>query len=155
MQEGDIPPCPREVAPGEQEVPVFLLGDPAYPLLPYLMREFPNGGNTRQEQHFGLMLCKSRMVIECAFGKLKARFPALRQIMDININDIPSVLDACFVLHTFCEIHNESGNHEKICRAIDYDKEFQPQMEKCRSKSYPNEAEGTRIQRTLMLYFDR
>ena len=54
------------------------------------------------------------MVIECAFGRLKARFGALRRPMDLNIRDLPYVIYACFVLHNFCEEHNETVGEELI-----------------------------------------
>ena len=41
---------------GEREVPICLLGDVAYPLLPFLMKEFAKGGSTPQEQFFGYRL---------------------------------------------------------------------------------------------------
>ena len=46
--------------------------DPAYPLLPYIMKEFFN-------------------------GRLKARFGYLNRTMDINLKDLPNVICACFV----------------------------------------------------------
>ena len=49
----------------------------------------------------------ARMVIECAFGRLKGRFGCLRREIDINIEDLPYVIHACFLLRNFCELHKE------------------------------------------------
>ena len=67
LKEDVIPKCPRKLLDDEEPVCIFLLGDPAYPLLPHLMKEYTGGGSTVQEQYFGLKLCRARMVIECSF----------------------------------------------------------------------------------------
>ena len=100
-----IPPCRQNIF--DESVPVFIIGDPAYPLLPYVMKEYAGGGTNRQEQYFGYRLCSARNVIECAFGRLKARFGCLRRAMDINLDDLPYVIYACSVLHNYYELNNE------------------------------------------------
>ena len=81
LKDETIPPCHKQIC---DDVPVFILGDPAYPLM-------PGAGTNREEQYFGYCLCSCRNVIECSFGRLNARFSCLKTAMDINLNDLPYV----------------------------------------------------------------
>ena len=154
LKSGVIPSCPKQIIDGENPIPVFLLGDPAYPLMPYLRKEYAGGGSTVQEQYFGYRLCSARNVIECAFGRLKARFGCLKRSMDINLDDLPQVIYACFVLHNFCELNKEYINEENIERSITTDRELQPNTATNRFCTDTNEAEGKRVRKVLTKYFD-
>ena len=84
---------------------LILLGDPAYSLLPYFMKEY-DVCQDDNEVMFNTMLRSAINQIECAFGRLKTRWRILLRPMDLKLEDIPDIVLACFVLHNFCKERN-------------------------------------------------
>ena len=74
--------------------------------------------------------------------------------MDINLSDLPNVIFACFVLHNYCELNNESVNADTVRSTINYDQKFQPETVTNRYVTNCNETEGKIIRRILTNYFD-
>ena len=73
MKERAVTHCPRVIVEGEDTFPIFIIGDPAYPLLTYIMKKYTNGDSTPQEQFYGLNLC-SILGLECAFDRLRYKY---------------------------------------------------------------------------------
>ena len=69
------------------------------------------------------------MVIGCAFGRLKAHFGDLWRDMDINLKELPNIINSCFVLNNFCEERKETIHGKRVEAAIRYEKEFQPPID--------------------------
>ncbi len=113
-QEGSLVPTLTEMI--EQcEIPLVILGDPAYPLLKWLMKAYPDTGRlTLEQKTFNYRLSKARVVVEHAYGRLKARWRCLMKRNDTNICDIPNIVSACCVLHNICELRGESFDDEWI-----------------------------------------
>ncbi|KAK7896820.1 hypothetical protein WMY93_022145 [Mugilogobius chulae] len=105
--DGKLFPDWRETFEGV-DVPLVLLGDSAYPLLPWLMKPYPEGAAVTADQiNFNFKLSQARMAVERAFGRLKGRWRCLLKECDAHITFVSRIVSACCVLHNYLEVHEE------------------------------------------------
>ena len=105
----------RNVSMNGVDVPLFLIGDSAYPLQSWRMKPFAhNSSLTLQQKTYNYRICKACIVDENAYGRLKARWRRLLKRNDMDISNIPTVIAAACILHNICEVHGETFNDSWI-----------------------------------------
>ena len=92
-------------------VPLFLIADSAYPLQTWLMKPFPQSSVVTNEiKQYNYRVSSARIIVENAYGRLKARWRRLMKRNDMHVDHIPQVIAAACILHNVCEIHREHVN---------------------------------------------
>ena len=89
-----------------------MIGDSAYPLKLWLMKPFAHNTDlTSQQKNYNYRVCRARITVEIAFGRLKGRWRRLMKRNDMHVSNIPHVITAASsILHNICEIHREHFN---------------------------------------------
>ena len=88
-------------------VPLHIIGDPAYPLLSWVIKPFSDNGRlSTDEVNFNYRLSRARVIVENTFGRLKGRWRCLLKRNDMHVENVINVIAACLILHNMCEIHD-------------------------------------------------
>ena len=132
---------------GGEEVPLVILGDPAYPLLPWVMKAFADNGRlSSQQKTFNYRLSRARVTVEHAYGRLKGRWRCLLKRLDVNVSDVPRLVAACCTLHNICEIHGDTFDEEWL-------EGVEAVGEADTAETGSQSVSGESIRRALMAYF--
>lgn len=82
----------------------YLLGDSAYPISPFLIPPFKDP-TSRKHKEFNQFHSRHRVVVENAFGRLKARFRILKDL-DVKTVKMGVLFTCCaIILHNFLEMN--------------------------------------------------
>lgn len=127
----------------------MIVGDPAYPLLTWLIKGYP-GVISPREESFNVYLNSARVKVEMAFGRLKGRWRILLKRMDCMHSFASKIILTCCILHNFVETHKDAFFVHWLEEVKDKEKLFpQPQAEANRER---NDLSGTTIRNCLMEY---
>ena len=112
---GDLVPDTKQHISG-MDVSVVILGDPAYPVLPWLMKPYTaTGPLIRDQRRLNYQLSRARVFVECTFGRLKGRWRSLMKRNDTDVSFMPTLISACCVLHNLCELHDDGFDDDWLC----------------------------------------
>ncbi|KAJ8305567.1 hypothetical protein KUTeg_016163 [Tegillarca granosa] len=113
----------------------IILGDAGYPCKPFLMTPY-RCADTPQKQLFNNRHCKTRCMIERAFGVWKRRFHVLHSEIRMKPTKVCKIIIACAVLHNIAIELKEP--------LIDADDEY-VELEQPNVEPYYGREEGNRI----------
>lgn len=87
----------------------FIIGDSAYPSLPWLVPVYKNYGNlANQQRTFNYFLSSRRVTIEHVFGLIKGRFRRLLHFTEHhNVSFVVNLIICACILHNICIDQND------------------------------------------------
>uniref|UniRef100_K7EYU5 DDE Tnp4 domain-containing protein n=1 Tax=Pelodiscus sinensis TaxID=13735 RepID=K7EYU5_PELSI len=97
----------RDFLMGDVQMPLCIVRDMAYPLMPWLMKPYTGHLHPSREQ-FNAYLNRAQMQVECTFECFKEWFRCLLTHLNVGEHNIPEVVTVCCILHNIVENKGEA-----------------------------------------------
>ena len=102
-------------------VNVVILGDSAYPLVPWLLKPFPESATMPAERrNYNYRHSSTFMVVERTFGMLRGRLRCLSKCLDDNLQNAITTIMSCCTLHNYCLVHGDHIDEVWLHHLRDY-----------------------------------
>ena len=82
-------------------IQLYLVGDSAYALRPFLLCPYDGAEPGTPEDVFNFMLSSNRIFVECTFGEIDARFGIFWRPLAFDLAKDKFVIDSCMRVHNF------------------------------------------------------
>lgn len=90
------------------QVTSIILGDSAFPLIPWLMKPYTNAASTPRQHFLNYRLSWARMVTEGAFGRLKSKCRILLRKCESKPSELTVAALACIIIHNIFIDHGDT-----------------------------------------------
>ncbi|KAI4380349.1 hypothetical protein MLD38_006548 [Melastoma candidum] len=84
-----------------------IVGGAGYPLMDWMLVPYSQHHLTWAQHEFNEKMDEVRGVAREAFVRLKGRWACLQKRTEVKLQDLPTVLGACCILHNICEMRGE------------------------------------------------
>ncbi|KAJ0230690.1 hypothetical protein HA466_0305600 [Hirschfeldia incana] len=98
---------------------LWVAGGAGHPLLDWVLVPYTQQNLTWTQHAFNEKMSEVQRVAKEAFGRLKGRWACLQKRTEVKLQDLPTVLGACCVLHNICEIREEKMESELMVEVVD------------------------------------
>lgn len=108
----------------------MILGDAAYPLLPWLMKPYQHVPNMPfPHKYFNYRLSRARMTVENTFGRWKGRFRRFLKKVDMKVENVTIAVAASCIIHNLCVLSKEEVLDEWLADVEAETQDVQPVQE--------------------------
>ncbi|XP_010536183.1 PREDICTED: uncharacterized protein LOC104811231 [Tarenaya hassleriana] len=98
---------------------MWVVGGTGHPLLEWVLVPYTQKNLTWTQDAFNQNIREVQRVAKEAFGRLKGRWACLQKRTEVKLQDLPTVLGACCVLHNICEIKGENLDPGLMAEVVD------------------------------------